>query len=414
VTTYRVAYETARLRLSRYRLEGEQGRLRAAAHATRVSSEALDVSSASVWIFRDGGELTCINRHDRMPFGEHANVVRTPAFPGYMASLSKRRVLAAQDARAHEATRELADSYLVPRGIGALLDTPMIRGGRVFGIVRHEHVGGPRAWTQRDVDFASSVGDLLTLAFEQADRLTLEAALQEQAEQRQESQKMEALGRMACAIAHDVNNLLSAASMSTEAMMLTFEPAHMPEFAREMQELFATGQRLTARLLEFGRERAVGDDRSSDLVLVLGRMLPMLRTAVGRRIALSSEIRCSSAIVPVDPSHAEQVLLNLLLNARDAIGESGSISIVLRNSTLEDDAPPDSVVVSVFDDGKGMDEATRMRVFEPFFTTKSQGTGLGLATVFGIVRRAEGVIRVTSEPGVGTAMHVILPRAETG
>jgi signal transduction histidine kinase len=138
----------------------------------------------------------------------------------------------------------------------------------------------------------------------------------------------------------------------------------------------------------------------------------VLRAGAGKSIGISAEIMIKDARVKIDPSQLEQILLNLCLNARDAIEGNGLIVVVLRDALdTDDDVAPDHVVLEVRDTGRGMNESTSSRIFEPFFTTKPEGTGLGLATVYGIVQRAGGVVRVESKPGAGTTLRVSLPRA---
>jgi two-component system cell cycle sensor histidine kinase/response regulator CckA len=411
----RVAFETARLRLARYRMEGEQARTRAAAHATQVSAEALDVQRVGLWLFRSRDQrLVCVCQYDRAK-REHTSGAELLAvdYPTYMKALRERRVIAAEDAVHDPLTVELATSYLKPLGIASLLDAPIIRGGRVLGVVCHEVVGGPRKWTPRDLEFASAVADMVTLIFEQADRLELEAALQEQAEQHQQSQKMEALGRMACGVAHDFNNVLGVISVSLGAFQrVEAEHPTLKGVSERVEEMIGLGQRLTQQLLAFGRERRESQADSADIAAVLERMAPLLRSAAGSHITVELDIRVSDARVRVDISHIEQILLNLVLNSRDAIEAAGRITLTLREALETDEVAPDSIVLIVQDDGVGMDEATCARLFEPYFTTKSRGNGLGLATVYGIARRAGGLVRASSALHKGTSILIALPRAE--
>ena len=140
----------------------------------------------------------------------------------------------------------------------------------------------------------------------------------------------------------------------------------------------------------------------------------MLRAAVGTRSTLSYQAAAAAAAVAIGRSQVEQLLLNLVLNSRDAIAARGMIQIAVRDAVAADDAPPQSIVLSVSDNGAGMDEAIRSRVLEPYFTTKARGTGLGLSTVFAIVNRAGGAVRVESEPGAGTTVTLLLPRHHSG
>jgi two-component system, cell cycle sensor histidine kinase and response regulator CckA len=410
VEARRVAYETARLRLARYRVEGDQARAKAAEHATEVSAEALGMERVGVWLFK-GTHLVCVSQYIRSTDKHEAGaVLPSRTFPSYVEALKERRIIAAEDARNHEATRELTASYLDPLGITSMLDAPIIRNGRVIGVVCHEHIGPQRTFSQKDLDFASSVADMITLIFEQADRLELEAALQAQTELRLEAQKMEALGRMARAVAHDFNNLLATVSM-TVTLLARSTPPSMKATIEEVTSMIEIGRRLTQQLLTFGKAREEQPSGPIDVGATIEQMLPMLRAGAGKSIGISAEVLVKNACVAIEPSQLEQVLLNLCLNARDAIHGNGLIVIVLRDALDSDDVAPDSVVLEVRDTGSGMSPATSERIFEPFFTTKSEGTGLGLATVYGIVQRAGGVIRVDSQPGAGTTMRVSLPRA---
>ena len=406
----RVAYETARLRLARYRVEGDEARAKAAAHATEVSAEALEMERVGVWLFK-GARLICVSQYTRSD-DKHGSgaVLPSRSFPTYVSALQERRVIAAEDARAHPATAELKASYLDPMGITSMLDAPIIRNGRVIGVVCHEHIGEPRKFSEKDLEFASSVADMLTLIFEQADRLELEAALQAQTEQRLEQQKMEALGRMATAVAHDFNNLLATVSM-TVTLLARSTPASLRSTIDEVSSMIDIGRRLTQQLLAFGKPRNDQPSGPIDVGATIEHMLPMLRSGAGKSIGVSLDILVPGVRAAIDASQLEQIILNLSLNARDAIAGNGLISIVLRDSLDSDELPPDHIVLEVRDTGSGMNEATTARIFEPFFTTKPEGNGLGLATVYGIARRAGGEVRVDSKPGTGTTMRVSLPRA---
>jgi two-component system, cell cycle sensor histidine kinase and response regulator CckA len=410
VEARRAAYETARLRLARYRVEGDEARAKASEHATEVSSEALEMERVGVWLFK-GTRLVCVSQYTRST-GKHeaGAVLPSRTFPVYVAALKERRIIAAEDARTHPSTCELKAAYLEPLGITSMLDAPIIRNGRVIGVVCHEHVGQARKFSQKELDFASSVADIITLIFEQADRLELEAALQAQAEQRLEAQKMEALGRMARAVAHDFNNLLATVSM-TVTLLARSTPPSLRTTIDEVSSMIEVGRRLTQQLLTFGKAREDQPSGPLDVGATIDQMVPMLRTAAGKSIGIGAELLVKDTRVAIDASQLEQTLLNLCLNARDAIDGNGLITVVLRDALETDEVPPDHVVLEVRDSGRGMTEATSSRIFEPFFTTKQDGTGLGLATVYGIVQRAGGTIRADSQPGAGTTMRVSLPRA---
>ncbi len=411
----RTAYETARLRLARYRVEGDQARLRAAAHAAQVSAEALGVERVGVWmLYEQGRRLVCLDEYARST-GKHAfgHTLATEHYPAYLEALRQRRVIAADDVRVHPSTREL-ENHLGPRGVGAVVDAPIIRDGGVVGVVSHQHLGQTRAWSQKEIDFASSVADLVALVFEQSDRLELEAALQERAEERLQHEKMEALGRLAVAVAHDFNNLLGSVSLT----VCTIKDGVQPEdrdLCVDALKMVEVGQGLIRQLISFGKDRPDAPPVRTDVRAMIEHAMPVFRASMRRSIAIVVEDSVHDPHVLIDPPQLEQLLLNLTLNARDAIGNErarqGQITIRLRDPNPLDGVPPDCLVLSVSDDGAGMDEETRAHVFEPYFSTKDKGSGLGLATVYGIVRRCGGVALVISEPGAGTTVLVALPRA---
>jgi PAS domain S-box-containing protein len=240
------------------------------------------------------------------------------------------------------------------------------------------------------------------------------------AEQLRQAQKMESIGRLAGGIAHDFNNLLTAIGGYAELGALELETGEI-EPAREsivqIQRASGRAAELTSQLLAFSRKQVL-HTRELDLNEVISGMTSMLARLLGDDIVLASELDAELEPVLADPSQIEQVLLNLAINARDAMPEGGILSIRTANAELtSEDAhelePGSYVTLSVGDTGVGMEPALAERIFEPFFTTKNvgEGTGLGLATVHGIVSQSGGSIRVQSEPGCGTSLTVCLPRA---
>jgi signal transduction histidine kinase/ActR/RegA family two-component response regulator len=251
-----------------------------------------------------------------------------------------------------------------------------------------------------------------------------EEALRQTEEQLRQAQKMEAVGRLAGGVAHDFNNILSVVlSYSEMALSETSpgDPVHV-----DLMEIRKAGQRaaeLTRQLLMFSRQQVL-EPKVLDLNQLLSGMERMLRRLVGEDVELLSIPGSGLGRVRVDAGSLEQVIMNLVVNARDAMPVGGSIVIETENAMLVEGAcAPDHVgakagphvVLSIRDAGTGMDRATRARMFEPFFTTKGlgKGTGLGLSTVFGIVQQSEGSLRVQSEPGKGTTVKVYLPIAES-
>jgi PAS domain S-box-containing protein len=236
------------------------------------------------------------------------------------------------------------------------------------------------------------------------------------------SQRLESVGRLAGGVAHDFNNLLTIILSSAEFAsdgVRKGDPLH-----EDLQQITEAGERavtLTRQLLAFSR-RQMMQPRIIDLNEVAGGLESMLGRLLGEDIALHFDLAPDLAPVSADPAQFEQVIMNLAVNARDAMPGGGRLTIESRNVVLDaeqvrrqgEGEPGPLVLLAVSDSGEGMDAATRERVFEPFFSTKSKnrGTGLGLATVYGIVRQSGGHIFVDSQPGRGTRFRILLPPAE--
>jgi two-component system cell cycle sensor histidine kinase/response regulator CckA len=235
--------------------------------------------------------------------------------------------------------------------------------------------------------------------------------------QLRQAQKMEAVGRLAGGVAHDFNNLLTVIIGSVE--LLREDPANCAA-ADELQEIEKAATRaaaLTHKLLAFSRKQIM-QPRVINPNSVVAGMEELLRRLIGEDILLVTVLGSAVGNVLADPNQIEQVIMNLVVNARDAMRKGGRIVIETRSISVGADFEPLQpgayVSVSVTDTGHGMDQQTAMRVFEPFFTTKEmgKGTGLGLSTVYGIVEQSGGTVTVQSAPGAGSTFRVYLPAAD--
>jgi signal transduction histidine kinase len=261
------------------------------------------------------------------------------------------------------------------------------------------------------------------LRHEVEERFRAEQALRQSEARLAQAAKMEAVGRLSGGIAHDFNNLLSVI-LSYTANMLDELPAIHP-MREDLEEIRRARQRaaeLTQQLLAFSRRQRM-ELKIVDLNELVSNTATMLRRLIGEDVELEMELDPNIGKVRVDPGQIVQVLMNLAVNARDAMPSGGTLRISTAHVEHAEEASMapylealswPCVLLRVSDTGAGMDEATKARIFEPFFTTKEPGagTGLGLATVFGIVKQSGGAIRVLSEPGRGTTFEVYLPQSE--
>ena len=380
------------------------------ARIAETAARTLEVARVGVWFFdRDRTTITCACLHaDGVTNHRPGLEVDLRRHPRYYAALGEQRTIAADDARRDPRTTDLAEGYLAPLRIASMLDVPIRIRGEFAGVICHEHTGTVRAWTPEEQHFAASISDLVALALEASRRREVEDELRQ-------AQKMEAIGVLAGGVAHDFNNLLTAILGYCELALR--EPELTPRVRSQIEEIQRSGRRasgLTRQLLAFGRKQVLAP-RLLDLNEVIAGIGGMLRRIIGEDIRLHTRTTPGLWRVRADRSQLEQVLVNLAANARDAMPSGGDLTLATANHdedpALEGLHPGPWVALTVADTGVGIDPGIRERIFEPFFTTKDvgKGTGLGLASVYGIVHQSGGHVRVESELGAGTVFHVHLP-----
>jgi signal transduction histidine kinase/CheY-like chemotaxis protein len=385
------------------------------ARITEVAASMLDVTRSGVWFFderRTRMRCECL-RHEGVVTRRPGIEVAASDFPRYFEAIGETLTLAVSDARNDPRTSEFRESYLEPVGIRSVLDVLVRVNGAVIGVLS---LGSStsREWTLEEQDFAASVAGLVSLAVVTEERFGLEDRLRQ-------VQKMEAIGVLAGGVAHDFNNLLTAILGYCE--LVNFGVADRVEVQEHVHEIKNAAERaasLTRQLLAFSRKQVM-NPKTLDLDALVNGVSRMLQRVIGEHIHVIIRSRREHTFVNADPSQLEQVLLNLAVNARDAMPSGGRLTIETNAVVLADSgpsrphelAPGAYVTLTVSDTGTGIDQATLPRIFEPFFTTKriGEGTGLGLATVYGIVQQSGGHIAVSSIVGRGTTFEIYLPAA---
>ena len=249
----------------------------------------------------------------------------------------------------------------------------------------------------------------LVISEDVTDRHAREQTERQENEQLQQSQKMEAVGRLAAGIAHDFNNLLTGILSYSDLILQELRPGD--PLRNDVEQIRDAGQRaagLTRQLLAFSRRQLL-NPRVVSLNLAVTELEPMLRRLLGAEITMETQLEPDLGHILVDPGQIEQVLVNLTLNARDAMRAGGQFTLRTMNAVLDDAS---YIAIRVSDTGTGIDQATQQRIFEPFFTTKHTGAGrgLGLSTVYGVVEQSGGRIEVESVPGEGATFTIYFPR----
>jgi signal transduction histidine kinase len=407
--------DIARLDLAKLRVEDGIALETVFRRVTETAADILNVERVGVWLLVDERRaLRCVDLFERSKATHSAGItMQVCEFPEYFAALDRRKTVPAEVALTDPRTSELADAYLTPLGITSMLDATIFVGGEVVGVVCHEHIGAPREWTTEQRDFAGSMADLLALKIRAAEMEELRVALRTQAMQLSESRRVGSLAEMAAGVVHDFSNILTV--MIGVAELIAENPTCPSQVAAFARQITAAGQRGVALAKELmGLTRP--SPRSSRVVRpaeVITSQLVVLQAAAGERHPINLEVRSAAERVLIDPNQLERVVLNLVVNARDAMPDGGPIGVVVDAVVErdEDDKPGQYVLIAVSDCGIGIPSAVLARIFDPFFTTKprGQGTGVGLAVVYQVVHYAGGFVRVETAVGQGSTFRVYLP-----
>lgn len=392
-------------------------------YALRAIGEFAGVDRSYVFLVSDDGK-TADNTHEWCAEGIEPQIDNlqgcpSAAFPWWEAKLQRFENIHIPRVADLPTSAEAERRALQAQSIQSLAAVPLISAGRIIGFLGFDSVRIEKTWAEEDFALLQTLGNVIVSALE---RKRAEAARRLLEEQLHQAQKMEAIGRLAGGVAHDFNNLLTVIKGYSALLLEGHDTSD--SFREEIEKIWEATERaegLTRQLLTFSRHRPVQPKviEVNPLILDLGRML---RRLIGEDTELRITVDPGAGCVRADPGRIEQAILNLVVNARDAMPQGGKLTIATANVEVTEartgshgDAPPGSYVsFSVSDTGCGMSEEVRAHIFEPFFTTKQpgHGTGLGLATVYGIVKQAGGYISAESEVGRGTTITIYLPCVE--
>lgn len=397
-----VAFDVTDIRESQARLEESETRFRTVA----------DSAPVQIWMTDETGDLAFANRQYKAFFNltdeEMAGSGRTTVARHQLERYHEAFVAAVARRDRYEGVMELEHPILGPRWL------------RCEGIPRFDGAGRFQGYVGANIDVTEAkraedglkrinelleerVGDAL------AEKAKAEADLMH-------AQRMEAVGRLTGGVAHDFNNLLTVVIGALDMMLKSPDnAARQKKLGEAALSAARRGERLTHQLLAFSRRQALRPE-STDVNALIRESEPLLRRALGEAVEFELKLRRGGARVSVDPAQFEAALLNLVVNARDALGDHGRVSVQTRVCAVGagevPELPPGHYVrISVTDDGSGMSPEVIARVFEPFYTTKpvGKGTGLGLSQVYGFARQSGGGVQVRSKPGAGTEIRLFLP-----
>lgn len=411
--------DRARLALTKLRIEDGVRLDTVYQRVCEAAADVLNVERVGIWLIVGKREaLRCVNLFERSKAEHSAGItVRLEDFPDFFETLERRKTLPAEMAQADPRTTSLSERYLEPLGITSLLAAPIFIGGEIIGVIGNEHIGEPREWSTEERDFAGSMADLIALKTRAAEMADAKAALQTRTEQVADLRRLESLATMAAGVAHDFNNILT--SIVGLSGMIEMDGSASPEvvlFAKQIGDAVVRGAALVRDLMAFARPgpKSARVIRPSEILV---QQLPHLKAAAGEHFPVLLEIRSTQGRVLIALDQIERVVMNLVINARDASPEGSEIRITVDvvDDKFENELPGRFVRIEVTDQGTGIPSNVLPNIFDPFFTTKArgQGTGLGLAVVNQIVTHAGGFIRIQTAENKGTTFQVFLPRVSS-
>ncbi len=396
--TQRAFLTGARLKISRLQLDGDLDALYR--QVGEISSQALNVERVGIWFFDPSlSSLSCKMLHDVKGDGAPPPLLMSK-HPAYLTAIRERRFVAVDDARAEPPTRELQE-YLETWNVTSMLDAAVYRNGAVVGILCHEHVGPMRVWKREEGQFAATVADLLSHFIEVNDRLAAEALNHALALKIKDAHRLDALGRMAAGVAHDLNNLLGVITSG----LLVLQRGGGLDVLAPMEESARHAAALVTQLMSLGRKQTpVAMNQPLEPVMAELEKLVAAQTKPGSRVVFDVE---KGLHVWADAGQLHQVLMNLVLNGMQAMPKGGVVVVRARRKN-------GGISFEVIDGGVGIAEETLEKLFDPFYTTRPEGHGIGLAVVQQLVSAHGGEITVSSALGDGSTFQVWWPESVPG
>ncbi len=402
--------EAARLQIAKLSLESGLTLEQIAVQSCEIVQQTLKVARVGLWMFvEEDTQLKCVFLLESSGEISEGTILQVADFPDYFEALSTRKIVPAESALGDPKTSSLSESYLLPLGITSMLDAPIYVGGKVVGVVCCEHTSVPREWTTEERDFVASVADMLA-KIRASEVHQLRDLLRDNEKRLASMEHWELISKLSLGAAHDFRNLLTVIRANAEIMLM--DPDRAPQDVEALQLILQASERGNAMvedLVDYGRH---GNARPAALVISeeIERLLPLLRGSLGEAWQLEVSCQTSKSKVFIARSHFDRILLNLVINARDAMASGGTIRIRVKSLPRNHSNSSSYLVMEVSDEGAGMDESTANRIFEPFFSTKDKGTGLGMAIVKKFVENAGGYLELDTQKGVGTRIRVHLPR----
>ncbi len=378
---------------------------------TESTADFLEVDRVCIWVFNE----TCssINLFDlynhRLNIHTNGDIVEADKLPTFCDALQKGAHISVKDASQDPRLKEFFEHYLSPEGISSVLDVPISFGDKIRGVLCHEHIGPQREWTRYEERYASSIADLISIIFDKFEHKKMEDAFHK-------TTQIESIGLIAGGIGHDFNNLLTAILGNCSLAMMSCPPdSTQYEFLENIEKASNRARDLSQQLLNFSKEGTPIKKSASILEVIHESSNFSLK---GSNVKCEIHAHKSLWNVEIDKGQISQVINNLIINANHAMPDGGKITVTCSNITLKTPRIPNLttgkyVKIIIQDQGIGIPHEHQSKIFDPYFTTKQQGSGLGLATCYSIMRKHKGHISVNSEPGMGTAFSIYLPASTT-